>query len=183
MKRAQGLTGALGATAFSAAVCRGLIEARRPGTTLRDGGRRFPRLYAAASLKPGPTELLCADGHGCFPRLYAAASLKRSTQRCRCSCLTRFPRLYAAASLKHPGLVCPGFGCSRRFPRLYAAASLKHDTPIWARGKTGCFPRLYAAASLKPLLPRDAARPGRAFSAAVCRGLIEAASSAAHHLQ
>ena len=62
------------------------------------------------------------------------------------------------------------------FPRLYAAASLKlvlDDDPH--ESIQNGFPRLYAAASLK--------RPGTfveqisfgPFSAAVCRGLIEAA--------
>ena len=38
-------------------------------------GLRFPRLYAAASLKLQPGEARTAL-HGRFPRLYAAASLK-----------------------------------------------------------------------------------------------------------
>ena len=36
------------------------------------------------------------------------------------------------------------------------------------------FPRLYAAASLKPLTHRDREQVAVAFSAALCRGLIEA---------
>ena len=62
------------------------------------------------------------------------------------------------------------------FPRLYAAASLKRHGPVgaWRRASAG-FPRLYAAASLKP---RDGGRQARVrppgFSAALCRGLIEA---------
>ena len=62
-----------------------------------------------------------------------------------------------------------------RFPRLYAAASLKRGAqPALRLGLPGGFPRLYAAASLK----LGAFTPGRHvdewFSAALCRGLIEA---------
>ena len=38
-------------SAFSAALCRGLIEARGQGALDPEARRRFPRLYAAASLK------------------------------------------------------------------------------------------------------------------------------------
>ena len=61
------------------------------------------------------------------------------------------------------------------FPRLYAAASLKLEVDLrLATALQECFPRLYAAASLKP--DRRARRRARraAFSAALCRGLIEA---------
>ena len=61
------------------------------------------------------------------------------------------------------------------FPRLYAAASLKHEDPenllhrsFWR------FPRLYAAASLKQPGMGSCRQSGEAFSAALCRGLIEA---------
>ena len=37
-----------------------------------------------------------------------------------------------------------------------------------------CFPRLYAAASLKPPAQMAALGPRTPFSAALCRGLIEA---------
>ena len=61
-----------------------------------------------------------------------------------------FPRLYAAASLKlrMAGRLAPAF---QRFPRLYAAASLK----------------LHGLGSMGHVT--------RTFSAALCRGLIEAA--------
>ena len=61
------------------------------------------------------------------------------------------------------------------FPRLYVAASLKHLNAICSPGTPAqCFPRLYVAASLK--LGRDVAGAAgvRMFSAALCRGLIEA---------
>ena len=64
------------AGSFSAALCRGLIEARSTRRTWRRVWWRFPRLYAAASLKHRTSTTLNHAG-GCFPRLYAAASLKR----------------------------------------------------------------------------------------------------------
>ena len=44
--------------------------------------RRFPRLYAAASLKPARTDASCNRNIRAarFPRLYAAASLKRASE-------------------------------------------------------------------------------------------------------
>ena len=65
---------------LSAALCRGLIEALRLPEPALHGVLGFPRLYAAASLKPlGPVR-----GEGVqdrFPRLYAAASLKQRRAR------------------------------------------------------------------------------------------------------
>ena len=45
---------------FSAALCRGLIEARKPcpADSAAQSGGRIPRLYAAASLKPQVPERL-----------------------------------------------------------------------------------------------------------------------------
>ena len=157
---------------FSAALCRGLIEAGCPGMTSSVRMMRFPRLYAAASLKL-PLGRIESRRQQRFPRLYAAASLKpnevthqrervagfsaalcrgliearRGSRRAR-DCGARFPRLYAAASLKHLRLH------DRRqmrggFPRLYAAASLKQTMPRCEYTRSSGFPRLYAAASLK----------------------------------
>ena len=61
---------------FSAALCRGLIEAGFvpiPSTSLPN---RFPRLYAAASLKRHQHPFPDMTSGLRFPRLYAAASLK-----------------------------------------------------------------------------------------------------------
>ena len=68
------------------------------------------------------------------------------------------------------------------FPRLYAAASLKRTIPRCGLPVCACgrlaFPRLYAAASLKlAWYPMDASATDALrlpFSAALCRGLIEA---------
>ena len=56
----QGVTRIL----FSAALCRGLIEARPRSASLFVLERRFPRLYAAASLKlhRGPLGIILDDG-------------------------------------------------------------------------------------------------------------------------
>ena len=85
---------------FSAALCRGLIEARACAGRRGTCSPSFPRLYAAASLKLVIDRNIDAQKRG-FPRLYAAASLKHSDwdQTCLFGRL-RFPRLYAAASLK-----------------------------------------------------------------------------------
>ena len=85
-----------------------------------------------------------------------------------------FPRLYAAASLKP----CPPRACAAAspggFPRLYAAASLKLQAISGITVQDAGFPRLYAAASLKQHHSRTDLDAGRMFSAALCRGLIEA---------
>ena len=142
----------------------------------RHGTRRFPRLYAAASLKPQATRGGRTRRPPRFPRLYAAASLKPVTVRDTCDVQAGFPRLYAAASLKRISLLAPTHH-RRGFPRLYAAASLKlrgRLGDVAARRRCG-FPRLYAAASLKPQ-PRELVLRTHPvlFSAALCRGLIEA---------
>ena len=54
-----------GGSRFSAALCRGLIEAWRGRPGGPDGGSGFPRLYAAASLKPDDIGLRLAE-HGAF---------------------------------------------------------------------------------------------------------------------
>ena len=159
---------------FSAALCRGLIEATAARGLSSRRGTSFPRLYAAASLKHMGLTRDATLARVCFPRLYAAASLKlwrsrpwvltgnvfsaalcrglieANTARHRCS--ARRGRFSAALCR---GLIeaarprrgpAPRAGC---FPRLYAAASLKRrSAPDLAQPAHG-FPRLYAAASLK----------------------------------
>ncbi len=60
---------------FSAALSRGLIEARLTVLSYLTSRGSFPRLSAAASLKRADVNLTGADLAG-FPRLSAAASLK-----------------------------------------------------------------------------------------------------------
>ena len=94
-----------GAPGFSAALCRGLIEAPSLSCTMSESAKRFPRLYAAASLK----------------LVHARSGLPRPR---------RFPRLYAAASLKQHNLYLLAKQAALGFPRLYAAASLKHGQRV-----------------------------------------------------
>ena len=132
---------------YSAALCRGLIEAALPpGASERRWGS-IPRLYAAASLKQTGVSDLIHHLHR-IPRLYAAASLKHPVRRrARMS-----HRMYSAALCR--GLIearcAPHIGCScRRIPRLYAAASLKRPNVAPRGPHRHRIPRLYAAASLK----------------------------------
>ena len=77
--RRRWLPGTLHRPMFSAALCRGLIEAGGCHRMRRWWSWSFPRLYAAASLKLLRDRTITA-GCPCFPRLYAAASLKRVVQ-------------------------------------------------------------------------------------------------------
>ena len=109
---------------YSAALCRGLIEAWLEHAYALKVARGIPRLYAAASLKP--------------------AGRRRGRDQRR-----------------------------QRIPRLYAAASLKHGHhPGRAQGAT----RAYSAALCRGLIEAAAASPpapaAPPYSAALCRGLI-----------
>ena len=186
---------------FSAALCRGLIEAAWPCCWKRSAGSGFPRLYAAASLKPAVTGGSSLSRTG-FPRLYAAASLKPhpvgghellahggfSAALCRGLIEARGPSSTCpTGSSWFSAALCRGLieacrsrreaGTSgRRFSaalcRGLIEAAVHHAEPVpHLRG----FPRLYAAASLKPTPPPDPDPPQAfRFSAALCRGLIEA---------
>ena len=112
---------------------------------------RFPRLYAAASLKPRMYQRADHRCHIRFPRLYAAASLKR---RRRVEHASRLDKFSAA--------LCRG---------LIEAPIRAVSTPSWT---SPGFPRLYAAASLKPPWVDTCPTMRYRFSAALCRGLIEA---------
>ena len=69
-----------------------------------------------------------------------------------------------------------------RFPRLYAAASLKRDVAVDGPQMRPRFPRLYAAASLKQCRRVHVGARRAEFSAALCRGLIEATSGGGYKL-
>ena len=134
---------------FSAALCRGLIEA-------------------------SPSEVSNMERYACFPRLYAAASLKQVAGRNEQGTDRGFSAALCRGLIEarcRPARRRRGRGC---FPRLYAAASLKPQIAMAMRPMDFSFPRLYAAASLKPLHRRTHNRGRGAFSAALCRGLIEA---------
>ena len=62
-------------------------------------------------------------------------------------------------------------------PRLYAAASLKRPAAGFRKARSNAgIPRLYAAASLKPESIGHQDAKNVRYSAALCRGLIEAAA-------
>ena len=84
---------------FSAALCRGLIEARRSVPRCSWRSPRFPRLYAAASLKQKDI----ADreiGDVVFSAALCRGLIEARRHGVSASASIRFPRLYAAASLK-----------------------------------------------------------------------------------
>ena len=169
---------------YSAALCRGLIEAAAAAGKLRV----FPGRYSAALCRG----LIEAMPQGCTTNLslkYSAALCRglieaRYSSRSAISVQRSIPRLYAAASLKqcittvdrrHVGAysaaLCRGlieagadFGWRQAsaagIPRLYAAASLKPHQG--GRRSAGCrgIPRLYAAASLKQLKDGQGIIPG-----------------------
>ena len=135
--------------------------------------RGFPRLYAAASLKPGP--LLGRARHRLrFPRLYAAASLKPLYARRRGGVGRVFSAALCRGLIEAPARLPKPSPRPNRFPRLYAAASLKRDRQLEPLHTGLGFPRLYAAASLKHERRELCGRVQGRFSAALCRGLIEA---------
>ena len=136
---------------FSAALCRGLIEARITSAPSAPCSRRFPRLYVAASLKP-------ARG-----RSRERAAREFSAALCR--------GLIEAAQAADNGPID-----TVGFPRLYVAASLKRRLHAVRDARAGRFPRLYVAASLKRGTSRRIRWRRAPFSAALCRGLIEATS-------
>ena len=98
---------------FSAALCRGLIEAMAPGGGPSPAPLGFPRLYAAASLKPARFRVLGARHVEGFPRLYAAASLKQD----RAGAVPWWPVGFSAALCR--GLIEALLMASR--PQLLAA--------------------------------------------------------------
>ena len=161
---------------FSAALCRGLIEARTPPPRGRTPGRGFPRLYAAASLKRPQA------GHLVLHRPPFSAALCRGlieapatrTSESRRACW--FSAALCRGLIEARCLRCRCSGPRSRFPRLYAAASLKPFARRFGALPVLRFPRLYAAASLKHSQGVVAGSCARRFSAALCRGLIEARS-------
>ena len=161
-------------SAFSAALCRGLIEARggtSPGCRSCPG---FPRLYAAASLKPARPSLP-SPGFRPFSAALCRGLIEAILRRKHVVPERRFSAALCRGLIEAMSPLSRSRFDREGFPRLYAAASLKPDQALCrADWPPVCFPRLYAAASLKLGGPPRGA-PGRSgFSAALCRGLIEA---------
>ena len=146
-----------------------------------DHTERIPRLYAAASLKLEVGEWPRPRGRDRIPRLYAAASLKLGRVRRLARRPGGIPRLYAAASLKLDEVDGVDAIDRRGIPRLYAAASLKPGLGITPVAHVLGIPRLYAAASLKLPIESSDGITQLLYSAALCRGLIEACHTVAAH--
>ena len=158
---------------FSAALCRGLIEARQTQRRVR-ARSCFPRLYAAASLKPGPQRARRLRSSG-FPRLYAAASLKH-----------RIKYGFIQQAIEFSAALCRGLieawvagtalhSSNEVFSAALCRGLIEATLLYWSlRLALSRFPRLYAAASLKLGWHRTSRAVDDEFSAALCRGLIEA---------
>ena len=116
---------------------------------------------------------------------WTRAAMNRSLRRFR-----SIPRLYAAASLKHgaPSFTIENRDERRSIPRLYAAASLKRPETVSGMRKIEVHGQ-YSAALCRGLIEACSgslclfiAVPRRAYSAALCRGLIEARAHLARGL-
>ena len=134
---------------FSAALCRGLIEAPPPRSGW-DSASWFSAALCRGLIEASPRSAEPPRPPSGFPRLYAAASLKPA----RAAKGGRSERGFSAALCR--GLIEAG------------------GAQAQADGYNGRFPRLYAAASLKPAPDQDQHDARALFSAALCRGLIEA---------
>ena len=160
--------------AYSAALCRGLIEASTRSAWM---AARLPR-YSAALCR-GLIEALSSrkpcNSLLSIPRLYAAASLKRGCTGTR-----------RGASYRYSAALCRGLieACAHKqnvgfFWQRYSAALCRGliEAKRWsARNEKRMtrIPRLYAAASLKHRAEAALERAFPQYSAALCRGLIEA---------
>ena len=155
IEAAQGIGPIVGShIKFSAALCRGLIEARSDVGSPSGRSARFPRLYAAASLKP------CR-----YPGRLWRSRRKFSAALCRGLIEAPIRFLCSPSFLVFSAALCRG---------LIEAPSIASCRYQSAAG----FPRLYAAASLKPATQSESLSGLEMFSAALCRGLIEAISTA-----
>ena len=115
------------------------------------------------------------DLQDCFPRLYVAASLKLQVARDHRLRHGEFSAALCRGLIEAVlSLTIAPIG-RKCFPRLYVAASLKLHLPLRRQlAAPERFPRLYVAASLKRDGEQRRAHRDREFSAALCRGLIEA---------
>ena len=176
---------------FSAALCRGLIEATCTLMPAKPSSASFPRLYAAASLKHARqahsrraagrfSAALCRGLIEAWPALrrygrhapFSAALCRGLIEAWYLDDFTILRNLFSAA-------LCRGLIEANRsvvntvptldsFPRLYAAASLKLVEGEPSATQWVGFPRLYAAASLK----RRRRQPRLHQRAGVFRGLM-----------
>ena len=153
---------------FSAALCRGLIEAGIWPTRSTGIPRCFPRLYAAASLK----QLRQLSGR--LRRQPFSAALCRGLIEARWPARSRRPGGRFSAALcrgliEAPPAPAPRSSAARTFSAALCRGLIEAPTSTsWCVIRTPGFPRLYAAASLK-------LRPGqrrRHLALAVFRGFM-----------
>ena len=158
---------------FSAALCRGLIEAIIRGSPGGRARRRFSAALCRGLIEAPGAPPRRAAARRRFPRLYAAASLKRARGRAG----ARRARGFSAALCRLDGRAgghrrVPGFSAALCRGLIEASRQRSPHSPPARR-----FLRLYAAASLKPVVTGGATGVLGTFSAALCRGLIEAVAS------
>ena len=159
--------------AISAALCRGLIEARQPNRHAGRSSGRFPRLYAAASLKrlslsqrtSFRTPISAALCRGLIEATIQPASHRRAMRISAALCRG----LIEAAPCNTVDQACVSISAALCRGLIEAGVA-----GVSARVCATGFPRLYAAASLKPDAATCRVRPCSRISAALCRGLIEA---------
>ena len=158
---------------FSAALCRGLIEDDSQTRAAEPATIRFPRLYAAASLKTAPPSRGWMWLAG-FSAALCRGLIEETRREAAGTWWRRFSAALCRGLIEDAQASTVSAALAAGFPRLYAAASLKRDGHHHgSHERASGFPRLYAAASLKIVVGR-ARVPGRpVFSAALCRGLIE----------
>ena len=132
---------------FSAAIRRGLIEACGPHSR-RESCRRFPRRFAAASLKR-------ASGRSCCScQRWFSAAIRRGLIEAWSPRACHVARAGFSAAIRR-GLIEAGTsgrlpnGRTCCFQRRFAAASLKRLVELREELGTERFPRRFAAASLK----------------------------------
>ena len=114
LKHAHSPRGSTCNPTFSAALCRGLIEATCPDKVVQRQGA-FSAALCRGLIEAMSADRSCPPTTRCFPRLYAAASLKPGNRKDPQTRELRFPRLYAAASLKHPGSMNHGMNVTSVF--------------------------------------------------------------------
>ena len=122
---------------FSAALCRGLIEAcssRRRSSIARPG---FPRLYAAASLKPRVEEQAAHVPPGFSAALCRGLIEAQQAQRSDPGGLTRFSAALCRGLIEALMARPLSHHQHQGFPRLYAAASLKRVARLACQAALG----------------------------------------------
>ena len=153
---------------FSAALCRGLIEAMPPAPAPRVRHRGFSAALCRGLIEAGGSSAgSCRRGLR-FPRLYAAASLKRRQPRVGERAPARFSAALCRGLIEASRSSKACIVSRPRFPRLYAAASLKQGA---GRG-AGQAQELFSAALCRGLIEARYRRRARQRLPEVFRGFM-----------